>query len=138
MASYLPNKQPTVLIVEDEAILRLELDSRLTEMGMIVLSAEGADDAIDLLQAHPEISVLFTDIRMAGSMDGLRLAHQVYRRWPPIQIIVTSGLTAVDLLSLPDNSIFLPKPYPPEDLEGALADMIRGGRAHTTGAQLQA
>jgi DNA-binding NtrC family response regulator len=138
MASSLPHKRTTVLIVEDEAVLRLELESRLAEMGLIVLTAEGADVAIGLLEAHPEISVLFTDIRMAGSIDGVRLAHQACRRWPPIRIIVTSGLTAVDLASLPDDSIFLQKPYPPEDLAGALTAMIGGSRPHTTGGRLQA
>ncbi len=138
MASSLRYKPTTVLIVEDEAVLRLELESRLAEMGMIVLLAEGADDAIELFETHPEIRVLFTDIRMAGSMDGIRLAHEAFRRWPPIKIIVTSGLTAVDLASLPNDSIFLPKPYPPEDLAGALIQIIRGGAPHTTGGQLQA
>ena len=138
MASYSRDKPTTVLIVEDEALLRLELVSRLAEMGLIVLVADGADKAIQLLEAHREISVLFTDIRMAGSMDGVRLAHEAFRRWPPIRIIVTSGLTAVDLLTLPDDSIFLPKPYPPEELEDALIHMIEGGRPHTTGGQLQA
>ena len=138
MAPALRYKPTTVLIVEDEAILRLELESRLAEMGMIVLSASGADDAIELLETHPEIKVMFTDIRMAGGMDGVLLAHHVFRRWPPIRIIVTSGLTAVDLLTLPDDSIFLPKPYPPEDLAGALVEMMRGGRPHTTGGHLRA
>lgn len=134
----LPKEPTTVLIVDDEAILRLELKSRLTELGMIALVADSADEAIALLENHPEIKVLFTDIRMAGSMDGVRLAHQAYRRWPPIRIIVTSGLIPVDLATLPDDSIFLPKPYHPEDLVGALAEMIQGGRPHTAGGQLQA
>ena len=138
MASSSPHQPTTVLIVEDEAILRLELESRLIEMGMIVLLADGVDEAIDQLETHPEISVLFTDIRMAGSMDGVRLAHQAYRRWPPIKIIVTSGLTAIDLASLPDDSIFLPKPYPPEELAGALNQMIRGDAPHTAGGRLRA
>jgi len=138
MASSSRYKQTTVLIVEDEAILRLELESRLTEMGLIVLLADGADHAIELLETHPEIRVLFTDIMMAGSMDGVRLAHQACRRWPPIKVIVTSGLAAIDLASLPDDSIFLLKPYDPEDLAGALTAMIGGGRPDTTGRRLQA
>ena len=138
MASSHPNKPTTVLIVDDEAILRLELKGRLKEMGMIALVADDADEAIVLLETHPEITVLFTDIRMAGSMDGVRLAHHAFRRWPPIRIIVTSGLTPVDLASLPDDSLFLQKPYPPEDLAGALAQIIEAGRPHTIGGQLQA
>jgi len=105
---------------------------------MAVLVADGADEAMGLLESHPEISVLFTDIRMAGSMDGVRLAHQASRRWPPIRIIVTSGLTPVDLTTLPDDSIYLPKPYPPEDLANALGQLVHGGSPHTPGARLQA
>jgi len=138
MASSYPNKPTTVLIVEDEAVIRLELKSRLAEMGLTVLVADDADEAIALLEIHPEITVLFTDIRMAGSMDGVRLAHQAFRRWPPIKIIVTSGLTPVDLTTLPDDSLFLPKPYPPEDLASALTQVIHVGRPHTTGGRLQA
>jgi len=138
MALSDPKKPTTVLIVEDEALIRLELSSRLAEMGLIVLVADDADEAIMLLETRPEITVLFTDIRMAGSMDGVRLAHQAVRRWPPIRIIVTSGLTPVDLATLPDGSLFLPKPYPPEDLAGALAQIIQAGRPHTTGGKLQA
>ena len=127
MASSHPIKPATVLIVDDEAILRLELKSRLAEMGLTALVAHDADHAISLMETHPEITVLFTDIRMAGSMDGIRLAHQAYRRWPPIRIIVTSGLTGIDVATLPDESVFLPKPYPPEALADALAHAVRAG-----------
>jgi len=138
MAWSLPKTPTTVLIVEDEAILRLELTSRLMDMGFVVLSADDADEAMVFLETHPEITVLFTDIKMPGSMDGVRLAHQTRRRWPPIKIIVASGMIDTDLRNLPDHSIFLGKPYPPEDLAGALAQLVHGGRPHTTGARLQA
>jgi len=138
MAGSLPKTPTTVLIVEDEAILRLELSGRLTEMGFAVLSADDADAAIPLLETHPEIRVLFTDIKMPGSMDGVRLAHQARRRWPPIKIIVASGMIDTDLTTLPDDSIFLSKPYPPEDLAGALAQITHGSQPHTIGARLQA
>jgi two-component system, response regulator PdtaR len=132
------SKTPTtVLIVEDEAILRLELTGRLTEMGFTVLSADQADEAVIMLETHPEIRVLFTDIRMPGQMDGVRLANHARQRWPPLKIIVTSGLIDTDLMTLPDDSIFLSKPYPPEDLAGALAQLAQGG-PHTIGARLQA
>jgi CheY-like chemotaxis protein len=128
----------TVLIVEDEAILRLELTGRLRNMGFTVLAADDADEAVVLLETHPEIRVLFTDIKMPGSMDGVRLAHQARRRWPPIKIIVASGMIDTDLTTLPDDSIFLSRPYPPEDLAGALAQLVHGGRPRTIGARLQA
>lgn len=138
MAWTFPKPPTTVLIVEDEAILRLELTGRLTDMGLSVLSADNADAAIALLDAHREIKVMFTDIKMPGSMDGVRLAHHARRRWPPIKIIVTSGMIDTDLKTLPADSIFLPKPYPPEDLARALAHFVPGGRRHGVAAALQA
>ena len=82
----------TVLVVENEALVRLEVADRLARLGLLVLVASDADEAIVLLDAHPEIDVLFTDIRMPGSMDGVRLAHHVRNRWPPVRIIVASGM----------------------------------------------
>ena len=102
------------------------------------MAADDADEAVVLLETHPEIRVLFTDIKMPGSMDGVRLAHQARRRWPPIKIIVASGMIDTDLTTLPDDSIFLSRPYPPEDLAGALAQLVHGGRPRTIGARLQA
>jgi CheY-like chemotaxis protein len=115
------------LIVENEAIVRLELADRLVEMGLKVFVADGADEAIRLLDAHAEIELMFTDITMPGSMDGLRLAHHVRERWPPVRIIVTSGLISTLLSDLPAESIFLAKPYAPEALAEALHRLIDGG-----------
>jgi len=117
----------TVLVVENEALVRLEVADRLARSGLIVLAASDADEAIDLLDAHPEIEVLFTDIRMPGSMDGIRLAHHVRDRWPPVRIIVASGMIETDLSQLPGDSIFLAKPYGPESLAGALAHLMNAG-----------
>jgi CheY-like chemotaxis protein len=114
----------TILVVENEAIVRLELVDRLAEMGFVVLVAGDADEAIALLDTHPEIEVMFTDIKMPGSMDGLRLAHHVRGRWPPVRIIVASGRTGTELSELPRDSLFLAKPYAPETLAGALAQVM--------------
>lgn len=72
----------TILIVENEAIVRMELAAQLTALGLKVLVAGDADEAIDLLDAHAEIELLLTDVTMPGSMDGVRLAHHVRKRWP--------------------------------------------------------
>jgi CheY-like chemotaxis protein len=135
MASSVPTKPATVLIVENEAIVRIELAGRLTEMGWSVLAAANADEAIVLLDSHPEIVLLFTDIRMPGSMDGLRLAHHVRDRWPPVKIIVTSGLSSAQLGEMPIDSLFLAKPYWPDALADALAHMLSGGGPRATGPQ---
>ncbi len=128
-------KSTTVLIVEDEAIVRLELAAQLNEMGYIALAAADADQAIALLDRHPEISILVTDIRMPGSMDGLRLAHHVRHRWPPIRIIVISGLLDTELSQLPVDSIFLSKPNAPQDLTDALIYMTGGARPRSGGSK---
>jgi hypothetical protein len=98
------------LIVEHEAIVRLELADRLTETGLRVLVAKNADEAIDLLNTHPEIELLLTNIKMPGSMDGIRLSHHVRDRWPPVKIIVMSGIVKTKLSELPRGSIFFPSP----------------------------
>lgn len=126
MAHASRTKSRTVLIVEDEAIVRLELVDRFEGLGLIVLAAENADEAIVLLDTRPDIALLLTDIKMPGSMDGIRLAHHVRDRWPPVKIIVLSGMLNTQLCQLPAESVFLSKPYHPEVLEQALARMLDG------------
>lgn len=79
--------------------------------GFDVVEAGNADEAIAILEEQPDIHVVFTDIQMAGSMDGLKLAHFVRDRWPPIKIIATSGHHVFKDSDLPAGGIFLPKPY---------------------------
>lgn len=114
-------KAATVLVVEDEALVQLELADWLKDLGLSVFTADNADDAIKMLELHPEIDLLLTDIRMPGSMDGIRLAHYVAGRWPPVRIIVLSGNLETALCELPPKSVFVPKPYQPNVLLHALA-----------------
>jgi CheY-like chemotaxis protein len=99
----------TVLVVEDEEIVREFISQELLEAGFDVVSAEHADAAIEILEARCDIRLVFTDIDMPGSMDGLRLAACVRDRWPPIHIIVTSGKARP--LTIPANAMFIAKPY---------------------------
>ena len=100
-----------VLVVEDEPITRMDVVDQLEEGGFKVFEAPDADRAIKILEANPAIRILFTDIDMPGSMDGLKLAAAVRDRWPPIRIVVASGLRKVNLDALPDDSRFFSKPY---------------------------
>jgi len=100
-----------VLVVEDDVLLRIAAALFLEEIGYGVLEAENADKAIVLLQAHPEIRAVFTDVEMPGSMDGLKLAATIRRRWPPVAIVVTSGHQTPPPSDLPEDAEFLPKPY---------------------------
>jgi two-component system, response regulator PdtaR len=102
---------PVILIVEDEFLLRMDSAETLENAGFEVIQAGNADEAISILKARPNIHVVFTDVQMPGSMDGLKLARFVRDRWPPIKIVATSGRVRVGEGDLPAGSVFLPKPY---------------------------
>jgi CheY-like chemotaxis protein len=102
---------PVILIVEDEFLLRLDSAEMIEHAGFEVIQAANADEAIAILNARLDIHVVFTDIQMPGSMDGLKLARFVRNRWPPIKIVATSGRVVVGNDDLPVGSVFLPKPY---------------------------
>jgi CheY-like chemotaxis protein len=101
----------TVLIVEDEAFLRFHAVDIAIEAGFDVLEAGNADEAIAILEAREDVRLVFTDIQMPGSMDGLKLAHAIRNRWPPVVIIVTSGQVRPVGGMIPENVAFLAKPY---------------------------
>jgi CheY-like chemotaxis protein len=101
----------TILLVEDETLVRLIGSDLLSDAGYEVLEAGSADEALNILQSVEDVQVLFTDIRMPGSMDGLELAEVVHRRWPGIKILLTSGDTWPAKDRIPDDGRFLPKPY---------------------------
>jgi CheY-like chemotaxis protein len=100
---------PTVLVVEDDPLIRLEVIDELTRTGYGVVEAGNADQAIAVLEARQDIHLVFTDIDMPGSMDGLKLAAAVRDRWPPVHIIITTGKSRP--LEIPANALFIPKPY---------------------------
>src|SRR3954468_18520562 len=84
-------EHPLVLIVEDEYLVRIHAAEVIRDAGFEVMEASNADEAIVILESRPDIRVVFTDIQMPGSMDGLKLARAVRDRWPPVQIVATSG-----------------------------------------------
>jgi CheY-like chemotaxis protein len=99
----------TVLIVEDELLVRDVIQIELEDAGYDVLLADNADAAIAILEARGDIHLVFTDIDMPGSMDGMKLAACVRDRWPPIHIIITTGKDRPR--EIPANALFIPKPY---------------------------
>lgn len=111
----------SVLVVEDEGLVRMIAVDILEEAGFEVLEAPCADAAWTILEARPEVGVLFTDIDMPGSMDGLALAGRVAARWPHIRLVVTSGRYALRDGDMPDDGRFLGKPYRPGQLLQAIA-----------------
>jgi CheY-like chemotaxis protein len=123
MCDRVPRAPTVVLIVEDEVILRFNAVSIAEDAGFEVLEAANADEAIILLERHTDIRILFTDIDMPGSMDGLRLSRAVRDRWPPIKIILTSGHVKVQVGDIPDGSLFFTKPYQPGEISAALLQL---------------
>jgi CheY-like chemotaxis protein len=111
MMGLVAAKRPVVLIVEDEFLLRIDAAEVIGAAGFEVIEAANADEAIEVLEARGDIMVVFTDIQMPGSMDGLKLARAVRGRWPPIKIVATSGHLNVGEADLPEGGRFLPKPY---------------------------
>ena len=87
----LSDSQANVLVVEDEMVLRMRAVDIVEDAGFTAVAAVNADEAISILEGRSDISLLFTDIQMPGSMDGLKLAHAVHDRWPTIKIILVSG-----------------------------------------------
>ena len=112
--------RPVVLIVEDELLLRINAADMIAAAGFEVVEAANADDAIEILESRRDITVVFTDIQMPGSMDGLKLVHAVRGRWPPIKIVATSGLVDVGEKDLPEGGRFVSKHYSPEAIAGVL------------------
>jgi CheY-like chemotaxis protein len=118
------HKGPTVIVVEDEAIVRMDIAMSLQDKGFMVLEASNADEAIGLLDAHPEIRLMFTDIDMPGSMDGLKLAKAVRDRWPPVKIIIASGHRELRDDLLPIEGKFFSKPYDQARIISAMREML--------------
>jgi DNA-binding NtrC family response regulator len=110
-------KDSTVLVVEDETFVRMIAADALEESGFRVIEAAHAQGALDILAQH-EVAVVFTDINMPGSIDGLQLAGIVAERYSHIKVIITPGRHWLDPGVLPDATVFLPKPYRPTDLTG--------------------
>jgi CheY-like chemotaxis protein len=114
----------SVVVVEDEALLLMDAAEALTEAGFEVLTAANAAEALALLQSQADaVRVLFTDIQMPGSMDGLELAHLARSHWPWIKLLVTSGRWTPEAGELPPGSRFVPKPYSPDRVVAALREL---------------
>lgn len=101
----------SVLVVEDEANVRLVAASYLEDIGLTVFEADDADKALEIITAHPEINLVFTDIQMPGNLDGLSLIQQISVQHPKIEIIVTSGKAIVPDGEMPQYGTFVQKPY---------------------------
>jgi len=114
-----------VLIVEDEVLLRWTAVTIVEDAGFNVVEAGTGIEAISILEVRDDILVVFTDVEMPGSLDGLQLAHLVYTRWPSIKIIATSGRFRLRADDLPIAARFLHKPYSVIQLTELLKEMMK-------------
>lgn len=117
----------TVLVVEDEMVLRMRAVNIVEDAGFVAVEAVNADEALRILEERSDISLLFSDIQMPGTMDGLKLAHAVHDRWPAIKIILVSGQITPTESETPAESRFFGKPLEGEHMIAELQDMIGVG-----------
>jgi CheY-like chemotaxis protein len=118
------SSRPVILVVEDEHLVCAYASGIIKDAGFNVVEASNADEAIGILEARKDIRIVFTDIDMPGSMDGLRLAKAIRDRWPPIELILTSGKMGLPKPWLPERGHFLSKPYQPSNLLSAIRNFV--------------
>jgi two-component sensor histidine kinase/CheY-like chemotaxis protein len=127
MASGRSAASRAVLVVEDEMLLRMRAVDMVEDAGFIAIEAINADDALAVLESRSDIELLFTDIQMPGSMDGLKLAYAVHTRWPLIKIILVSGQLKLTDSDRPPDSRFFGKPLDVKQMVAEMQDMIGKG-----------
>jgi CheY-like chemotaxis protein len=103
--------KPLVLVVEDDPMTRTLSACLARAAGFDAILAGNADEAVSVLETHPDVRVVFTDVRMPGFMNGMQLAALVARRWPAIGVLITSAHADIADRDLPARSVFLRKPY---------------------------
>jgi len=115
---------PTVLVVEDQAVLRLYVAEMIEQAGYVVLSAEDADEALQVMKNNPQIRAVFSDFEMPSVMTGLDLGYHLSRTRPDIAFVLTSGRQVPSSFALPPKSLFVSKPFLESDVCAALAQLV--------------
>jgi CheY-like chemotaxis protein len=112
-----------VLVVEDEFLLRMEMEDELVGAGYEVLTAANSDEAIEILTKRTDVRLVVTDINMPGTMDGIALTQYVRTRWPPIRMIVASGAVA-GMDKIPSGIPWFPKPYAHKAIQAKIRELL--------------
>lgn len=123
------NTSPTILIVEDEPLIRMSAVDLVEDAGYRALEASNAEEALQQLNATSDIGIVFTDIDMPGTMDGVDLANIVSMTWPTIGIVVVSGYRRATMKQMPKGGLFFSKPYDFCAISDALRNLLTSGRA---------
>ncbi|WP_054004976.1 response regulator [Cypionkella psychrotolerans] len=118
------NGRAVVLVVDDSALIRMGAVDLVQSAGYESLEAQDADEAIRILESRDDIDLVFTDVQMPGTMDGIKLAHYIRNRWPPVKLIVASGQAILDESSLPLGSRYFAKPYTDHAITDAMARLL--------------
>ncbi len=121
-----PHAPPLILVVEDEALVRMTLVDVLDDAGFSVIEAAHADDALQVLQAAPDIQAVVTDVEMPrGSINGFELARRVRTEHQDIGILIVSGRVAPKQGELPEGALFIGKPVDPQTLVRLLSSVLQ-------------
>ena len=123
MGEVWKERRTVVLVVEDEPILRMMAVDMVEDAGFEAVEAADAIQAVSILESRTDVRIVFTDIDMPRGMDGMMLAAAVRDRWPPIEIILTSGHVNAADVRLPPRGVFFAKPYMVEKVVAALNRM---------------
>lgn len=114
-------KRASILVVEDETLVRMTTAEILLDAGFRVLEACSALEAVTALEGRDDIAAIFSDIEMPPGMDGIALAGLVRARWPEVGVVLTSGRVAPDGADVP----FLAKPYRAAELVAQISAVVK-------------
>jgi CheY-like chemotaxis protein len=132
MPDPFPKARPLILVVEDEALVRMTLVDVLEDAGFKVIEAVHADEALRVLKAVSDIQALVTDVEMPrGSINGFELARRVRTERQEIGILIASGRAAPKVGDLPDGALFIGKPVHPETLVRLLKTLLGSNHDQT-------
>ncbi|WP_103332891.1 response regulator [Pseudotabrizicola formosa] len=113
-----------VLVVEDSALIRMGAIDLVRSAGYEALEACDADEAIRILESRDDIDLVFTDVQMPGTMDGIKLSHYIRDRWPPVKLLIASGAAIIGASSLPSGSQFSSKPYDDHEIIDVMTRLL--------------
>ena len=117
-----------VLVVEDEPLLNLHVSEALRDDGLDPIQVDTAEAALAVLERRGDIRFVFTDVNLPGKIDGIALANQIRRRWPQIELLITSG-QGQTLDRVTPRERFVPKPYRAEAVARRIHEIIDGQAA---------
>ncbi|MGV2127712.1 response regulator [Agrobacterium vitis] len=124
------NGRPVILVVEDSPLIRMGAIDLVKSAGYEALEAGDADEAIRILESRDDIDLVFTDVQMPGTMDGIKLSHYIRDRWPPVKLIIASGAAILEESMLPGGSRFFSKPYDELTIIEAMAQLLLSEDPH--------